>query len=151
MYCFYYTSHVYIVQLTLHFPSYFCVSQMITSHTLYGRKLCFWRRTPLWNRHKNLTEVLGVNGKNFVARIFRQCGQIKSMSQSTIFVAYCAHEIKRHVRSIPSILSALRHGMVSRLVKCCNAFDNELLNPSNKALRICQLRCIGHGCLVRSK
>jgi len=68
-----------------------------------------------------------------------------------MFVAYCAHEIKRHVRSIPSNLSALRHGMVSRLVKCCNAFDNELLNPSNKALHICQLRCIGHGCLVRSK
>ena len=44
-----------------------------------------------------------------------------------MFVTYLAHELRCNVRSIPSKMSALRHGMVSRLVKCCNAFDNDLL------------------------
>jgi hypothetical protein len=51
-----------------------------------------------------------------------------------MFVAYCAQEIKCHVRSIPSIMSALRNGMVSRLVKCCHAFDNELLKSVKQGI-----------------
>jgi hypothetical protein len=44
-----------------------------------------------------------------------------------MFVTYLAHELRCNVRSIPSKMSAIRHGMVSRLVKCCNVFDNDLL------------------------
>ena len=51
-----------------------------------------------------------------------------------MFVTYCAQELKCNVRSIPSIMSALRHGMVSRLVKCCNAFDNELLKSVKQGI-----------------
>ena len=51
-----------------------------------------------------------------------------------MFVTYCAQELKCNVRSIPSIMSALRHGMVSRLVKCCNAFDNELLKSIKQGI-----------------
>ncbi len=47
-----------------------------------------------------------------------------------MFVTYLAHELRCNVRSIPSKMSALRHGMVSRLVKCCNAFDNDLLQET---------------------
>lgn len=72
-----------------------------------------------------------------------------------MFVAYCAQEIKCHVRSIPSIMSALRHGMVSRLVKCCHAFDNELLKsvkqgiahmpaPAHRTRLPCTLEMIQH-------
>ena len=32
-------------------------------------------------------------------------------------------------------MSALRHGMVSRLVKCCNAFDNDLLGQVLQCVR----------------
>jgi hypothetical protein len=51
-----------------------------------------------------------------------------------MFVAYCAHELKCNVRSIPSIMSALRHGMVSRLVKCCNVFENDLLRTVKQGI-----------------
>ena len=51
-----------------------------------------------------------------------------------MFVTYCAQELKCNVRSIPSIMPALRHGMVSRLVKCCNAFDNELLKSVKQGI-----------------
>ena len=51
-----------------------------------------------------------------------------------MFVTYCAQEIKCNIRSIPSIMSALRHGMVSRLVKCCHAFDNELLKSVKQGI-----------------
>ena len=51
-----------------------------------------------------------------------------------MFVTYCAQELKCNVRSIPSIMSALRHGMVFRLVKCCNAFDNELLKSVKQGI-----------------
>ena len=51
-----------------------------------------------------------------------------------MFVTYCAQELKCNVRSISSIMSALRHGMVSRLVKCCNAFDNELLKSVKQGI-----------------
>jgi hypothetical protein len=139
---------------------------MITSHTLYGCKLCFWHRlnrTPL--RVKN--SVMESSQKSYgstwhkwekfcckyfppmwTAQIYVTIDYDTLLDRLLMFVAYCAHEIKCHVRSIPSILSALRHGLVSRLVKCCNTFDNELLKS---ALHICQLRCTGHGCLVRSK
>jgi hypothetical protein len=42
-----------------------------------------------------------------------------------MFVTYLAHELRCNVRSITSKMSALRHGMVSRLVRCCNVFDND--------------------------
>ena len=72
-----------------------------------------------------------------------------------MFVTYCAQELKCNVRSIPSIMSALRHGMVSRLVKFCNAFDNELLKsvkqgiahmsaPSHRTRLRCTLEMIQH-------
>ena len=51
-----------------------------------------------------------------------------------MFITYCAQELKCNLRSIPSIMSALRHGMVSRLVKCCNAFDNELLKSVKQGI-----------------
>jgi hypothetical protein len=51
-----------------------------------------------------------------------------------MFVTYCAQELKCNIRSIPSIMSALRHGMVSRLVKCCHAFDNELLKSVKQGI-----------------
>jgi len=51
-----------------------------------------------------------------------------------MFVTYCAHELKCNVRSIPAIMSALRHGMVSRLVKCCNVFDNDLLRTVKQGI-----------------
>jgi len=51
-----------------------------------------------------------------------------------MFVTYCAQELKCNVHSIPSIMSALRHGMVSRLVKCCNAFNNELLKSVKQGI-----------------
>ena len=102
----------------------------------YGHKLCFWQRIRLWNRHKNLTEALGTNGKKFSRKYFPPIWTDQTyinvdydtlLDRLLMFVTYCAQELKCNVRSIPSIMSALRHGMVSRLVKCCNAFDNELL------------------------
>ena len=51
-----------------------------------------------------------------------------------MFVTYCAQELKCNVRSIPSMMSALRHGMVSRLVKCCHAFDNDLLKSVKQGI-----------------
>ena len=53
-----------------------------------------------------------------------------------MFVTYLAHEIKCNVRSIPSKMSALRHGMVTRLVKCCNAFDNDLLRSVKQGIAL---------------
>jgi hypothetical protein len=44
-----------------------------------------------------------------------------------MFVTYCATELKCNVRSIPQIMSALRHCMVARFVKCCKVFDDDLL------------------------
>jgi hypothetical protein len=44
-----------------------------------------------------------------------------------MFVTYCAYELKCNVRSIPSIMSSIRYGMVTRLVQCCTAFDDEIL------------------------
>ena len=44
-----------------------------------------------------------------------------------MFVTYCAYELKCNVRSIPSIMSSIRYGMVTRLVHCCTAFDDEIL------------------------
>jgi hypothetical protein len=40
-----------------------------------------------------------------------------------MFVSYCAYELKWNVRLIPSVMSGIRHGMVTRLVP----FDDELL------------------------
>ena len=51
-----------------------------------------------------------------------------------MFVTYCAQELRCNVCSIPSIMSALRHAMVSRLVKCCNVFDNELLKSVKQGI-----------------
>ena len=53
-----------------------------------------------------------------------------------MFVAYLAHELKCNVRSIPSKMSALRHGMISRFVKCCNAFDNDLLRSVKQGIAL---------------
>jgi len=53
-----------------------------------------------------------------------------------MFVTYLAHELKCNVRSIPSKMSALRHGMVTRLVKCCNAFDNDLLRSVKQGIAL---------------
>ena len=72
-----------------------------------------------------------------------------------MFVTYCAHELRCNLRSIPRIMSALRHGMVSRLVKCCNAFDNDLLRsvkqgiahlpaPAHRARLLCTLDMINY-------
>ena len=44
-----------------------------------------------------------------------------------MFVTYCASELKCNVRSVPAIMSALRHCMVARFVKCCKVFDDDLL------------------------
>lgn len=35
--------------------------------------------------------------------------------------------LKCNVRSIPSIMSGIRHEMATRLVSCCSVFDNEVL------------------------
>lgn len=51
-----------------------------------------------------------------------------------MFVTYCAQELHCNVRSIPSIMPALRHGMVSRSVKCCNVFDNDLLRTVKQGI-----------------
>ena len=53
-----------------------------------------------------------------------------------MFVTYLAHELRCNVRSIPSKLSALRNGMVSRLVKCCNVFDNDLLRSVKQGIAL---------------
>jgi hypothetical protein len=53
-----------------------------------------------------------------------------------MFVTYLAHELRCNVRSIPSKMSALRHGMVSRLVKCCNVFDNDLLRSVKQGIAL---------------
>jgi len=53
-----------------------------------------------------------------------------------MFVTYLAHELKCNVRSIPSKMSAVRHAMVSRLVKCCNAFDNDLLRSVKQGIAL---------------
>jgi hypothetical protein len=53
-----------------------------------------------------------------------------------MFVTYLAHELKCNERSIPSKMSALRHGMVTRLVKCCNAFDNDLLRSVKQEIAL---------------
>ena len=44
-----------------------------------------------------------------------------------MFVTYCATELKCNVRSVPAIMSAQRHGMGARFVKCCKVFDDNLL------------------------
>ena len=59
------------------------VSQVLMFSIRYGRKLCFWQRIRLWNRHKNLTEALGPNGKSFHESTFRHFGQIKTISTSS--------------------------------------------------------------------
>ena len=53
-----------------------------------------------------------------------------------MFVTYLAYELRCNVRSIPSKMSALRHGMFSRLVKCCNAFDNDLLRSVKQGIAL---------------
>ena len=58
-----------------------------------------------------------------------------------MFVTYLAHELRCNVRSIPSKMSALRHGMVSRLVKCCNAFDNDLLRSVKQGISLIASDC----------
>ena len=44
-----------------------------------------------------------------------------------MFITYCATELKCNVRSVPAIMSALRHCMIARFVKCCKVFDDDLL------------------------
>ena len=53
-----------------------------------------------------------------------------------MFVTYLAHELRCNVRSIPSKMSALHHGMVSRFVKYCNAFDNDLLRSVKQGIAL---------------
>ena len=51
-----------------------------------------------------------------------------------MFVTYCAYELKCNVQSIPSIMSSVQYGMVTRLVQCCTTlvqccttFDDKIL------------------------
>ena len=72
-----------------------------------------------------------------------------------MFVTYCATELKCNVRSVPAIMSALRHCMVARFVKCCKVFDDDLLNnvkhgiaqlpaPAHRTRLPCTLDMINH-------
>ena len=58
------------------------------------------------------------------------------LDQLLMFATYLAHELRCNIRSIPSKMSALRHGLVSRLVKCCNAFDNDLLRSVKQGIAL---------------
>ena len=58
------------------------------------------------------------------------------LNRLQMFVAYLAHELRCNLRSIPSKMSALRHGMVSCLVKCCNVFDNDLLRSVKQEIAL---------------
>lgn len=51
-----------------------------------------------------------------------------------MFVTYCAYELKCNARSIPSIMSGVRYGMVTRLVQCCSAFDDEILKAVKQGI-----------------
>ena len=72
-----------------------------------------------------------------------------------MFVTYCATELKCNVRSVPAIMSALRHCMVARFVKCCKVFDDDLLKnvkhgisqlsaPAHRTRLPCTLDMINH-------
>ena len=72
-----------------------------------------------------------------------------------MFVTYCAYELKCNVRSIPSIMSSIRYGMVTRWVQCCTAFDDEILKavklgasklpaPAHRTRIPCTLDMINH-------
>ncbi len=72
-----------------------------------------------------------------------------------MFVTYCAYELKCNVQSIPSIMSSVQYGMVTRLVQCCTAFDDKILKavkleasklpaPAHRTRIPCTLDMINH-------
>jgi hypothetical protein len=67
---------------------------------------------------------------------YNNIGYTTLLDTLLMFVTYLAHELRCNIRSIPSKMSALRHGMVSRLVKCCNAFDNDLLRSVKQGISL---------------
>ena len=71
-----------------------------------------------------------------------------------MFVSYCAYDLQCNVRSIPSIMSAVRKGMLLRSVNC-DVFDSDLLKavkqgaarlpaPAHRVRLPCTLDMINH-------
>jgi hypothetical protein len=54
---------------------------------------------------------------------YRTLTYTQFLDQLLMFVSYCVYELKINIRSIPSILSALRYSFLTKLVDC-SAFDD---------------------------
>ena len=106
-----------------------------------------------WNKWEQFLAQYSVKPKT--ERYYQQLQYSQLLRRLLMFVSYCAYEIKCNVRSIPGIMSGLRNGMVQRLVKCCAAFDDELLKsvkqgvsrlpaPAHRTRVPCTLEMINH-------
>ena len=109
---------------------------------------------------KCLEQVGKIFNKVFFPQIGRTsiCVHIQAswlLEKLTMFVTYYATELKCNVRSVPAIMSALRHCMVARFVKCCKVFDDDLLKnvkhgisqlsaPAHRTRLPCTLDMINH-------
>ena len=90
----------------------------------------------------------------FTDKTLRQLSAHQLLEYLVMFVSYCAYDLQCNVRSIPSIMSAVRKGMLLRFVNC-DVFDSDLLKAVKQgaarlpapALRIrlpCTLDMITH-------
>lgn len=62
----------------------------------------------------------------FTNKTLRQLSAQQLLEYLVMFVSYCAYDLQCNVRSIPSIMSAVRKGMLVRFVNCA-VFDSDLL------------------------
>jgi GTPase len=62
----------------------------------------------------------------FTDKTLRQLSAHQLLEYLVMFVSYCAYDLQCNVRSIPSIMSAVRKGMLLRFVNC-DVFDSDLL------------------------
>jgi len=62
----------------------------------------------------------------FTDKTLRQLSAHQLLEYLVMFVSYCAYDLQCNVRSIPSIMSAVRKGILLRFVNC-DVFDSDLL------------------------
>ena len=139
-----------IIRVAYHHYHYFvavvvyCISGTAAQHPLMTQALVLAQNSVM-HSSQNSYRSLWNKWEIFLFKYFPPVWndlQYRTLDYNTLldrllmFVTYLAHELKCNVRSIPSKMSALRHGMVSRLVKCCNAFDNDLLRSVKQGISL---------------
>jgi len=122
----------------------YCISGTTAQHPLMAQALVLAQNSVMLSSQKSYRSLWN-KWEIFLHKYFPPVWndiQYRTLDYNTLidrllmFVTYLAHELKCNVRSIPSKMSALRHGMVSRLVKCCNAFDNDLLRSVKQGISL---------------